>query len=318
MIKFGVYKLSKALEKTQFKGFWGGEKKISISLYNDLPETAEGLHLEERILKYFADIRGAYKRTYRERFKEFDRMVLKIMSDRFDFGESVLVDDLAVSNAMTSCDFFYGISEKFSSVNFFASDLDPYVYVVDFGSKKLSFSSGGELLEVVFPPFVFNLKKRDSYFYLLNHLAWILVKKFWVTPKTKAYRSGLLYKRRIELVSKNARALARNDQRFVLTQRDILQAAGRDRIVHVVRAMNILNPSYLTAEELRLALGNIFTELREGGLLVLGSNEGGGTVVNGAVFQKSGEGFAEIWRSGDGPVGEIEKAIKLPFNGRAN
>jgi hypothetical protein len=75
---------------------------------------------------------------------------------------------------------------------------------------------------------------------------------------------------------------------------------------HVIRAMNVLNPSYFDPEEIRLILGHVFDGLLDGGWLVTGSNQDADTLVHGGVYEKSPAGFRRIWQSGNGSPVESE------------
>ena len=54
-------------------------KNVSITLYDQILNEPDAEVLAERILLLFADERGAYKRTYARRFKQFDGVVLNFL-----------------------------------------------------------------------------------------------------------------------------------------------------------------------------------------------------------------------------------------------
>jgi hypothetical protein len=92
--------------------------------------------------------------------------------------------------------------------------------------------------------------------------------------------------------------LARKDSRYTLGQHDLLQPF-RSRY-HVIRAMNVLNPSYFSDEEFSRVLKYIYEGLLSNGLFITGSNHEAGSPVNGGLYKKTSEGFERIWQSGNG------------------
>jgi chemotaxis methyl-accepting protein methylase len=95
--------------------------------------------------------------------------------------------------------------------------------------------------------------------------------------------------------------LARLDPRFHLGEQNILEPLATPEPPHIVRAMNVLNATYFTQEDLSRILGNFHTALRTGGWLVTGYNEDAGSQVHGAIFRKTDAGFERLWESGRGP-----------------
>jgi len=310
MIKFGFSDISQFSKKTDFKGFFGGQKKISVTLYDKLKDCADKEAIEEQILMFFADEHGTYKRTFCNRFVDFDRDVIQQMMAQFSSSETIFIEDVAVSNARTSYEFYTRASEAFPQINMNATDYDPYFYVVEEGRIRLSFSSKGNLLEIVYPPFVFNEIKRDSYLYFLNHLVRAAIKFIAVRPLLAAYTSREKTSHKVPLFCQEARTLANNDKRFTLGQHDILESFASDCNVSVIRAMNILNLDYFHLEQFQVVLINIFDALREGGIFGFGSNTDPGMVVNGGIFQKLDNRFRVLKLSGDGPHIQILKMIK--------
>ncbi len=70
MIKTGITKLN---QLSNDKTFLRKElKNISINLYDQTLNFVDGDQLAERILLFFSDERGAYKRNYQKRFEAFD------------------------------------------------------------------------------------------------------------------------------------------------------------------------------------------------------------------------------------------------------
>lgn len=91
---------------------------------------------------------------------------------------------------------------------------------------------------------------------------------------------------------------AQTDKRFRLGQHDLLQPFKEQACI--IRAMNVLNPSYFSETEFAQVIRNLYEGLRENGLLITGSNQEAGTIVNGGIYQKNGNGFSKILNSGEG------------------
>jgi hypothetical protein len=106
MLKTGIYTLEQLLAESQFDGFFGLRKKISITLYPETAALPQANELAEHILLEFSNEHGAYKRTYANRFADFDKEVLKLCIAHFPTTQTINVHDTAVSDGRTACDFF--------------------------------------------------------------------------------------------------------------------------------------------------------------------------------------------------------------------
>ncbi|MFM8454083.1 MAG: hypothetical protein ACKOAD_03755 [Gammaproteobacteria bacterium] len=79
-----------------------------------------------------------------------------------------------------------------------------------------------------------------------------------------------------------------------------------------IRAMNVLNISYFSNDEFSQVMRNLYEVLTENGLLITGSNQEAGTLVNGGIYQKAGGGFLKIFNSGEGsPIESILLNFKV-------
>lgn len=300
MIKTGIYELVQVKQGFKFfKGLFGGEKKLSITLYDQILNEPNAEELAERILQLFADERGAYKRTYAKRFEEFDNEIINLLKQTFSQQEALLIQDVGVSDARTSVDFFVKLANIFKNLKFEASDYNPKVYIIEQNNIKLTLSHTGKLLEVVWPPFVFNFIKRDSYkHYPFNHIIRFIVYFFKIRKILNDYKLGVVKARELLLFAPNAINLAKQDQRFNLLQHDLMQPFNN--CSHIIRAMNILNISYFSESEFNKILNNIYAGLVEQGLLIVGSNQEAGSIVHGGVYKKTNNNFEKIWQSGNG------------------
>jgi chemotaxis methyl-accepting protein methylase len=64
--------------------------------------------------------------------------------------------------------------------------------------------------------------------------------------------------------------------------------------------MNVLNWSYFDTSRLLTIIDHLKASLKDGGLLITGTNEGRDSLVNGGVYVKNGERFEAILESGEG------------------
>ena len=298
MLKFGVYNLAQLRAMKSAKTFLGGSRSISITLYDQL-KNPEDEKIAEYILNGFSDDRGAYKRTYSKRFEDFDKKIVALVGAHFSKDKPLFMHDVAVSDGRTSCDFFEKLADIFPKLNFYASDYDSEIIILESGTTKVTINTQGKLLEVVWPPFVFNAIKQHSY-YPLNNIMFFLVRFFVVRKMMVQYKAGAIKNYRIKLFCPRANVLAKSDERFQLGKYNVLDPFPAAHKLSIVRAMNILNASYFTSAEFERLLRNIWNSLSEGGLLIAGSNQDAATLVHGTVYQKQKDKFHKLWVSGDG------------------
>jgi hypothetical protein len=306
MIKKGIYEILQLGNPHNFKDFFGGEKRLSITLYDQIINHPHADELAERILLLFADERGAYKRTYAKRFEAFDHEVLKLLDQRLESQKNIFIQDVAVSDGRTASDFFEKLIHYYPNISYHASDYNPKVLVIEKRDTKVTLSHTGKILEIVWPPFVFNTIKRDSYrHYPLNCFVRLFVERMVVRPLLQAYHGGKLKAHELFLFAPKAMALAQNDKRFCLLQHDLLTPFSNQS--HIIRAMNVLNLSYFSEKQFTKVLSHIYNGLYKNGLLITGSNQEAGSLVAGGMYQKTSAGFKKIWQSGDGSP--IEKKL---------
>ncbi|MBP9764641.1 MAG: hypothetical protein KBD03_04890 [Gammaproteobacteria bacterium] len=297
MIKSGVTKVEDILDKD--KALFGKPKRVSIALYDQILNKPNADALAERILLLFTDERGAYKRTYLKRFEVFDAEVLNYLQHYFEPEQTLLLQDVGVSDGRTAVDFFTKVSMYFKNLHYEASDYGSKVYVLAQGRLQVVLNQVGTVLEIVWPPFVFNTIAPDKYrYYPLNRLICFFVQKLYVKPLLKLYQSGTIKPKELLLFAPAAFNLAKNDKRFSLSQYNLLSPFKSQS--HVIRIMNVLNTSYFSEKEFSTVFKNIYHGLFESGLLITGSNQDTGSLVHGGVYQKVGAGFKKIWQSGQG------------------
>lgn len=292
-----------------------GSVIASITLYDQLAGLPRSDEFAEAILLRFKDGRAAFKATYRNRFGDFDQRTCELIKAHLECGACV-VHDMGVSDARTAVDFYRTIQRHGVDADYYASDLGNQLLVVRDGCRLLVLDGDGKPLELVWPPFVLRLIQRESYrFNFLKQAAWVWANYVLVPRMLALHAAGrfqTMYS--ITLVCEAARRLAEQDTRFHLLKHNILDKWPLPAAAHVIRAMNILNPSYFSTKELQTAIARIGESLQEGGLFITGSNQEAQTLVHGGVYQKTANAFKRLWTSGDGSPfhAEITRTVLFP------
>jgi hypothetical protein len=300
----------------RLKSLLGRNRVISVVLYDQLLDLPNAEDLAERTLDCFSDEHGVYKRTYARRFEEFDARLLALMNEHFSPQEPFFLADVAVSDGRTACDLFEKLSPCFPHLAYYASDFSPRILVLRQGHLTVTISQNHRIVETVWPPFVFSAMNRESpYAYPVNHLIRFIVNRFLAEPLVEQFRAGKVKASELHLLSVRTQQLLRRDSRFHFGEQSILEPLAAPEAPHVVRAMNVLNPSYFDTAELSRILGNFHQALRPQGWLVCGSNEDAGSTVHGGVYRKTATGFEKVWHSGKGM--EMEANI-LSWRARAD
>jgi len=299
MIKTGLYRIEDLSSLRNSRGLFLGTRRVSITLYDQVAGIPGGDKWAERILALHSDGRGVYKRTYGRRFDRFDALTVEHIVQTFGRDRAPVIHDAGVSDARTACDFFHNIAPQFPNVSYHASDYEPALSVLQWRNTKVSMNKRGEILEIVSPPFVFDINKPENFLlYPINYAFFRLARAVYVPRLLAAYRAGQIQPRSLLLFCPEAVRLAQSDGRFHLLEHDLLAPAPFSRPVDVVRIMNVLNSSYFTRQQLGQVAARVFASLAAGGLLIVGSNAEAGTEVRGTIYRKTDRGFAELVRSG--------------------
>lgn len=303
MAFFGIYRRDQLTLKA-LTGSVGQTKRIAITLFPEIAKSDDPDRdlLLEYILLWFSAENRTYKRTYRDRFESVDEQVVQFLEDG-DFPRRGLeVHDIAVSDGRSAVDFFQRLEalEDFEPI-FLATDRDPDVMALSRPGSHLVAVVDPEshaLLQIIRPPFVFNNEKRRF------RPVGKLIRNTLLHTEVRALLKRLetnhpsLEVNRIRLLAPELLQLLETMPRFRFERSDVLEPMQHR--FHLIRAMNILNRSYFTESELRLAVQNIRESLRLGGLFVTGSNQDAGSTVDGAIYQRVEGGFRRLWVSGSG------------------
>lgn len=313
MFKLGVHSIQQ-LKKGKTRTVLGTSKKVSVTLLDEIDDFELSSDAYASIMFCLNDDRGAFKRTYSGRFGKFNDRCLEIIFESFE--KPVLrFHDAGVSSAETAVDFFERINAEYADLFYLASDYDPYLTVLGHGLASVSIASSGSILEIALPPFVFTHNPPDRWFYPINRFLFYVAREFWAKSLVAKYQAGSLAAeniRRIDVFCPRARQLAKTNRRFQLAQHDLLSPT--DDTFHCVRAMNVLNDSYFSAEQMRKVLLNVHSSLEDNGLFIVGSNQDPGSPVAGAVYRKNDSELDLVWMTADKP--DVAKHVDF-FNDRS-
>jgi hypothetical protein len=320
MFQTGIFNLSQLSSKLE-KNLGPKNQPIAIDLYaqiNELEPRQQGL-AEEMILENFSFSDGAYKKTHAGRFDDFDEKILAYLEKNLAQDRPYKIHDLAISDGRTSYDFFLKLEKKFPTIDFCASDKNILVDVfpgVKNKTRKIVTEAGGKILQIIFPPFVLNIysskralafKIKKALFYPVN----FILAQFFLVP---LFRNILIKidadkKQTIALVKKQVLDLAKTKSNFHLLGYDIMKKGFGE--FEIIRAMNILNPTYFSSAEAKKIMANIFSSLKEGGLFIAGSNTNAASPVAGDLFVKKSGRMESLMKFGGGaPYREIILSTK--------
>lgn len=306
MLKLGVCR-AEDLDLRRLSTFLGRNKFVAATLYRDLAasDRPDRDELLERILFRFPTRNASLKRTQSARFEAFDAAFLERFRAEREPGRRYRVHDAGVSDGRTAVDFFRRLAAVPGlDFEFVASDYAPEATAVEDERSRLALvvdPPTGELLQVVWPPFVFNVPKGESpLFYPVNHLVrlWLLARR--VPALVARWRAGGEGVRvsTLRLLHPSVLALEASDPRFRFERHDLLAPAPRR--YDLVRAMNVLNRSYFSEADLARAVGHVADSLDPGGWFLVGSNQDRGSTVNGGVYRRTARGFERVLASGHG------------------
>src|SRR5688572_22618526 len=122
VLRFGIWNL-KGLQRTQ--GRSQPRRHISLSLYNSLNSLPDDIRIEfeEKILFHFGTPTRITKRTYKDRFPEFDDLSANCIREMARNKDKILIHDVAVSDGHTAVELYYKLKKEITtSILYLASD----------------------------------------------------------------------------------------------------------------------------------------------------------------------------------------------------
>ena len=310
MFKAGIYK-KEQLSEQRLYSFWGKRRYVTLALYNEFPGTEDQVErYQEHVINRVATANGSFKKTHSNRFDAFDDLSLSHIQKQYPGAQSLRVHDLAVSDGRTTVPYFKKLSDIYGeSLKYKASDYAPYFKIIrrKGSPSHVVIDSDGTLIQFTVSPFVFNaVQPENKFVYPVNFIAREILRRKFVNPLLQNYKHDPqdIDVQDLSLLCSACQNLIDTDKRFTFEQYNIL-GPGNDRF-DVVRAMNILNPSYFDEKKMKVAISNIHHSLETDGILITGSNMEQGTTVNGGIYRRTEKGFTLLEKSGEGsPVSDF-------------
>jgi len=293
MFKTGIYNLDQ-LTQGKMANFSKKRKEIAIDLYAKIQKTdlENKEKLEEIILKNFAFSDGTYKRTHSSRFDDFNKEILETIKEMLE-KEKYIIHDAAISDGRTSCEFFTALKKEFGNIELYASDKNLAVYIFESKKNKKNKIVKDEkvrILQIIFSPFVLNVftpkkaklfKIKKAVLFPLNYILTKILLTAWIQ---KIFIPIDAKGEKMELFSKETLSLKEKDENFHLVDYSLFEEKFAD--FDIVRAMNVVNPTYFSDKEVETIAKNLKNSLKENGLLVIGSNNNINSSINGDIFIK--------------------------------
>lgn len=298
MLKFGI------TTPAQLKsGLWRGRRAVAVSLYDQA--SGDDARQEEVLIRLSTGT-GVCKRTYRNRFDGFDELVARAITEHLPADGECSIHDLGVSDGRTTYDLWRRVNEIGRAIRLVASDACPELTVISEprGRLQVALDNTGTVVQVVWPPFVFNAPRRESsLYYPINTLVRYALFGHAVPRLVDRYRSGEpVDAHAVQLLHPHLRRLV-DDGAIDFITYNVLDPMPQQ--FHVVRAMNVLNPGYFSPAEMRTAVGNIHASLADGGLFAVGRNQQAGSPTDGCIYVKRSGSFEELVRiNGGSPIRE--------------
>jgi len=221
---------------------------------------------------------GIHKMTRRGRMREVDERLADELERRFAGLSSLVVHDMACSNAITSLDMHLTLSERRHVVVHATDYFDALWYVTPDGSRWTAvFDADRQPLQFVGRRFVISAAHREPRKFIANVVLRAILMRT-VLPKatelleanarvTDAYAKELAV-RRIRLFHPLSLQAADVDTNFRVGRHNLFEPSPIRS--HVVRVMNALTPHHFNGERIRAGIRACLRSLEPGGVLILG------------------------------------------------
>jgi len=310
MLKFGIWTQEQYLREGERRKLFGHRVSYSLLNVGDNP-TPEQIRVFEDISFTLRTSNGTFRTTFRNRFSQIDNLVLERLGELYAPGTALVVEDRAVSHALTSLEWACKLFPCFPNARFFASDILLYLIELTLPNGDVFVvEPNGKPLQYIRPPFVVSLQHREAKRYPVNSWVAALVRRRFAglaLPEGWMEGAGEYSVRRIPFIHPEARALSRSNPRFQVCLQSVFDVSTAP--CHVIRTMNIFNRGYFSEQQLMEGARAVHQSLLPGGIWIVGRTLEEDLSNHGAVLRRSPGGWDVIDRIGDGS--EME-AIALP------
>lgn len=230
------------------------------------------------------------RRTFPRRYDPVNEAILETAKAELPDARPLRVYDVAVSNGVSSLEFFEMLSRDFDPAFWGMDYLDSIKVVGPFGQWSVIFDNVDRPLQFVGHHFVIPVNERPPARYPINRVlrAWL---KGTILPRAQKALQERIFDsdvrvHKIDAFHPKARAMAEKEPRFRLGQGDMYKPI-EDRF-DLIRAMSVF--SNLDREQISRAVAALCESLVEGGLFAVGRNRGRGTrEIPTTIFRREGE-----------------------------
>jgi hypothetical protein len=284
MLRTGIYSINQ-LNHNSLNDIFGKERNISINLYEEIEKIVDQgrrVLYSEMILNRFNSDRNVIKRTYSNRFNNFDDSSIEQISTQKYNSISIL--DIGISDGRASIYFLRQSIDHLKEFSYTGSDIQIRYYMYRRDSKSKSYlivDADSKIIELVCPPFVWNTSRVESSFYFINNC----IKGLYLKMAKVRFRNGEYnLQKEIEIVHPDFKALLKMKDTFSIRNYNVFNRISEEYTI--IRAMNLLHGGYFSDYQLSQILENIYNGLTENGIFIEGSNENSGSKVQGAIYKK--------------------------------
>jgi hypothetical protein len=303
MLRFGI------LTPEQFLALgderWRSVPRVSYNLLDvgDQP-TADQIRIFEDISFSLRTSNGTFRTTFRHRFQDVDAAVLRWLRESYAPDASLWVQDRAVSHGLTTAEWAAGIRAAFPNAHVEGSDLLFHLIELKLDSGEIYIvEPNGTPLQYIRAPFVVQLHHLDSWRYPVNR--WVAARarhRFETLPLPAGWTEtsgGPDFRvRRIPYIHPEARALSRENPNLTFRLHSVFDRTENQ--CHVLRTMNIFNPSYFTRPQLLEGVSAVFDSLKTGGIWIAGRTLEKDFSNHVTIFRKSDRGWKVLDHIGEG------------------
>ncbi len=267
----------------------------------ECPRGPSAEELSDRFSLILHDLRmgGVWKRTNRGRLKRTEEVLCAHIPPGLRQGLILL--DIGASDGITTVEAVRALRHAFGiEVHAFLADRDVWLLRYRRGPIVEYRAADGEPVMVRLGPLGVRLAKhRREAQAEINPLA----RRYL---RLNRFRRSMQLDARISLVN----PISRSEAGITILQLDCLvRSESLIGCISAVRASNVLNLGYFSPQQIRDAVGHIYSYLREGGCFVASRNDDQpeSDAENGSVWQKEGRRFR--WLKDFGTGSEIKSVV---------
>ena len=313
MVRFGICTQEQYLRLGEGRRDFGAHVAYSLLDVGEQP-SEEQIRAFEDISFRLRTSNGIFRTSFAQRFRDVDEAALAWMQRLFSRDAAIRIQDRAASHALTSQEWAERIFHEFPQAVFEASDLLLELVEISRGTEAFIVEPGGRAIQFVRRPFAVSLAHLEPRRYPVNRLvaSWARrrferlglrgspVERMMENAEKRGWRV-----RRISYVHPRARQFARSHPQFQVRVRNVFEVTPGD--CDVIRTMNIFNPSYFSAEQLREGIAAVWNSLRPNGLWVAGRTREEDFSNHATLFRRRENDWEALQRIGEGA--EIEQLL---------